>query len=73
MKWAPQGLARVADWKRRVAGLPLVAIGGITPERAPAVIGAGADSVAVITDFMSHADPAARVRIWLQWARELRA
>jgi thiamine-phosphate pyrophosphorylase len=73
MKWAPQGLARVAEWKRRLSSLALVAIGGITPERAPAVIEAGADSVAVITDFMSHADPAARLGVWLQWARKIRA
>jgi thiamine-phosphate pyrophosphorylase len=73
MKWAPQGLARVAEWKRRLGSLALVAIGGITPERAPAVIEAGADSVAVITDFMSHADPAARLGVWLQWARKIRA
>ena len=32
MKWAPQGLDRVADWKKRIGSLPLVAIGGITPE-----------------------------------------
>ena len=34
MKWAPQGLDRVRAWKRRIGALPLVAIGGITPERA---------------------------------------
>jgi thiamine-phosphate pyrophosphorylase len=72
MKWAPQGLERVGDWKRRIGELPLVAIGGITPERAAGVIEAGADSVAVITDFMSHADPEARVRTWLGWARKIR-
>ena len=31
MKWAPQGLDRIGDWKRRIGALPLVAIGGITP------------------------------------------
>jgi thiamine-phosphate pyrophosphorylase len=72
MKWPPQGLAAVTDWKRRIGDLPLVAIGGITPERAPAVIGAGADAVAVITDFMTHPDPEARVQTWLQWARSAR-
>jgi thiamine-phosphate pyrophosphorylase len=71
MKWPPQGLKRVRDWKRRIGALPLIAIGGITPERAPAVLEAGADSVAVITDFMSHADPEARVRAWLGWARKM--
>ncbi len=69
MKWAPQGLERISDWKRRIATLPLVAIGGITPERAGGVIEAGADSVAVITDFFTHADPIARVREWLTWAQ----
>ena len=39
MKWAPQGLDRIADWKTRIGGLPLVAIGGITPERADGVVG----------------------------------
>ena len=33
MQWAPQGLARITDWKARIGDLPLVAIGGITPER----------------------------------------
>ena len=28
MKWAPQGLDRVTDWKRRAGRVPLVAIGG---------------------------------------------
>ena len=31
---APQGLDRVAAWKRRIGALPLVAIGGLTVERA---------------------------------------
>lgn len=72
MKWAPQGLARITDWKRRIGALPLCAIGGITPERAPDVVAAGADSVAVITDFFTHADPEMRVRQWLAWAASVR-
>ena len=68
MKWAPQGLDRVADWKRRIGVLPLIAIGGITPQRADGVVSAGADSVAVITDFFTHEDPEARVDQWLAWA-----
>jgi thiamine-phosphate pyrophosphorylase len=73
MKWAPQGLARVADWKKRIGPLPLVAIGGITPARADGVRAAGADSLAVITDFFTHPDPEARVRQWLAWAEGCRA
>ncbi len=71
MKWGPQGLEKVTEWKRRIGSVPLIAIGGITPERAPGVIAAGADSVAVITDFFTHADPEGRVRTWLEWARTL--
>jgi thiamine-phosphate pyrophosphorylase len=73
MKWSPQGLGRVTDWKRRIGALPLIAIGGITPERADGVAEGGADSIAVITDFFTHNDPEARVRQWLAWADSRRA
>jgi thiamine-phosphate pyrophosphorylase len=69
MKWGPQGLEKLALWKRAIGDLPLVAIGGITPERAPGVIAAGAQSVAVITDFVTHAQPEVRIRQWLAWAQ----
>jgi thiamine-phosphate pyrophosphorylase len=72
MKWAPQGLACIVDWKMRIGDLPLVAIGGITPKRALGVVIAGADSIAVITDFFTNPDPEARVREWLAWAATLR-
>jgi thiamine-phosphate pyrophosphorylase len=68
MQWAPQGLDKITAWKKRIGALPLVAIGGITPERAPGVIAAGADSVAVITDFITSPHPEARVSLWLEWA-----
>jgi len=73
MRWAPQGLERIGEWKARIGRIPLVAIGGITPERAPRVIAAGAQSVAVITDFMGATDPEGRVRLWLDWATQARA
>ncbi|MEQ8341324.1 MAG: thiamine phosphate synthase [Marinovum algicola] len=66
MKWAPQGLDRVTAWKRRTGQVPLVAIGGLTPERAPGVLAAGADSLAVVTDVQQAEDPEARVRDWLK-------
>jgi thiamine-phosphate pyrophosphorylase len=72
MKWAPQGLDRIREWKARIGSLLLVAIGGMTPERAPGVLAAGAQSVAVITDIFAHADPEGRVRIWLEWAETCR-
>jgi thiamine-phosphate pyrophosphorylase len=72
MKWAPQGLDRVRLWKQKIGSLRLCAIGGITPDRAPDVLAAGADCVAVITDFFTHPDPEARVRQWLRWAEGVR-
>ena len=45
---------------------PVVAIGGITLDTAPAVLGAGATAVAVIGDLLSTGDPAGRVRDYLQ-------
>jgi thiamine-phosphate pyrophosphorylase len=68
MKWDPQGLDKVAEWKSRIGMIPLVAIGGLTPERADGVIAAGANSLAVITDFFTHPDPEARVVQWQKWA-----
>ena len=65
MPWAPQGLDRIREWRRKIGTLPLVAIGGLTPERADGVMAAGADSSAVITDFLTAADPEARIRLWL--------
>ena len=43
MKWAPQGLQRVGAWKKRIGNVPLVAIGGITPDLADGVVAAGAE------------------------------
>lgn len=65
MKYAPQGLDRIGAWKRRIS-CPLIAIGGITLERAPSVYAAGADSIAVVTDIVMNEDPEARVSSWLK-------
>jgi thiamine-phosphate pyrophosphorylase len=68
MKWEPQGLDRVAKWKSLIS-CPLIAIGGITVERADGVYDAGADVIAVITDFITHEDPDGRIKQWLAIAR----
>ena len=68
MPWAPQGLARLTQWKRRVGPTPLVAIGGLTAERLAGVFDAGADSAAVVTDIVRHCDPEHRTREWLAQA-----
>lgn len=59
------GVRRARAIVSDAAGLPLVAIGGITLERATSVIEAGADSVAVISDLLVGA-PAVRVREFLR-------
>lgn len=64
MPWSPQGLERIGTWKA-ACDCPLVAIGGITLERAPAVLAAGADAIAVVSDVLRAPDPDARVRAWL--------
>ena len=68
MTWPPQGLGRVTAWTQKIGSLPLVAIGGITPERAPLVVAAGASSIAVITDFLTHPDPEGRIKTWIAWS-----
>jgi thiamine-phosphate pyrophosphorylase len=64
MPWAPQGLPQLAEWRAKI-DCALVAIGGITLDRAPLVLAAGADSVAVITDIVTNDDPEERVRGWI--------
>ena len=66
MRFAPQGVAKITEWKKRVGTIPLVAIGGIKFEQAAEIFAAGADSIAVVSDVTQHADPDARVRAWLQ-------
>jgi thiamine-phosphate pyrophosphorylase len=65
MRFAPQGVPRITEWKKRVGNIPLVAIGGIKLEQAAAIYAAGADSIAVVSDVTRNADPDARVRAWL--------
>jgi thiamine-phosphate pyrophosphorylase len=46
----------------KALGLPVVAIGGITPDNAPPLIAAGADFVAAISGVFAAADPGAAAR-----------
>ena len=66
MKWHEQGLDRVAEWKALVGDVPLVAIGGMSVDRAALAFSAGADIVAAVTDITLHADPELRVKQWLE-------
>ena len=65
MPWAPQGLDRIGQWKAQIGAVPLVAIGGLTPERAEGVWRAGADSCAVVTDIAQAPDPQAQCARWI--------
>ena len=66
MKWHEQGLDRVAEWKALVGDVPLVAIGGMSVDRAALAFSAGADIVAAVTDITLHTDPELRVKQWLE-------
>ena len=66
MRFAPQGIAKITEWKRRIGHIPLVAIGGIKLEQAADIFAAGADSIAVVSDVTQNADPDKRVRAWLR-------
>lgn len=55
------GLGLVSAAAARATGRPIVAIGGVTLENAASIIDAGAACVAVISDLLVDADPAARV------------
>ena len=65
--YEPIGVESVRTAAARCAArnIPLVAIGGITRDRAGEVLAAGARSVAVIADLLTGGDPAARVRAFL--------
>ena len=60
------GLDLVTAAARLSAGRPIVAIGGITLDTAPAVLDAGATTVAVISDLLVGNDPEARTRSYLR-------
>jgi len=66
MKWHRQGVEKLTDWKARIGGIPLCAIGGLTPERARLAFAAGADVAAAVTDITLNPDPEARIREWLE-------
>lgn len=65
MPWRPQGLPKLKRWKESIGEIPLVAIGGFTPERAAGAFDHGADSVCVVTDVATHTDPLKRIAQWL--------
>lgn len=69
LDWAPQGLGKIAGWKRQIGSLPLIAIGGITLERSREVLRNGADSIAVISDVTKNPSPEQRALDWIAETR----
>ena len=69
MPFAPQGYARITEWKKLIGKIPLIAIGGIKLEHAKDIFAAGADSIAVVSDVTLNQDPDQRVRDWLAHTR----
>ena len=65
MRFAPQGIPKITEWKKRIGDIPLVAIGGIKFEQSAEIFAAGANSIAVVSDVTQNADPDARVAQWL--------
>jgi len=66
MKWHQQGIEKLCVWKDLVGDIPLVAIGGMSTDRALGAFDAGADVVSAVTDITLHDDPEGRVREWLK-------
>jgi thiamine-phosphate pyrophosphorylase len=69
MKWTEQGLDKVTEWKKLVGNTPLVAIGGMSVERAQGAFDAGADIVSAVTDITLNDDPEARIKQWINATR----
>ena len=69
MKWHEQGIKKLTTWREMIGDTPLIAIGGMSIERAAGAYEAGADVVAAVTDITLNEDPEARVRAWLAATR----
>jgi thiamine-phosphate pyrophosphorylase len=70
MAFGPQGLDRIGEWKKLIGSRPLIAIGGLTLERALLCLKAGADSAAVVGDIVNNADPITRTKAWIAATRQ---
>lgn len=69
MKWHEQGVEKLTKWRNLIGETPLVAIGGMSIDRAQGAFDAGADVVAAVTDITLNENPEGRVRAWLEATR----
>lgn len=65
MKWHQQGVGKLKVWKKRIGNIPLVAIGGMTAEKAFTAFESGADVISAVTDITLNSQPELRVTQWL--------
>ncbi len=70
MPWGPQGTDRLVEWKKLIGDRPLVAIGGLTLERALLCLRSGADIASVVGDIVNHADPIGQAKAWITATRK---
>ncbi len=70
MPWAPQGTEKLLEWKKLIGKRPLVAIGGLTLERALLCLKSGADIASVVGDIVNHADPIGQAKAWIAATRK---
>lgn len=66
MKWYQQGIEKLAEWKAHIGDIPLIAIGGMSVERAKGAFDAGADSISAVTDITLNKSPESRVSQWIE-------
>ncbi|MGB3245578.1 MAG: thiamine phosphate synthase [Sulfitobacter sp.] len=69
MKWHEQGIAKLTTWRNLIGETQLIAIGGMSIDRASGAFDAGADVVAAVTDITLNESPEDRVRAWLAATR----
>jgi hydroxymethylpyrimidine kinase/phosphomethylpyrimidine kinase/thiamine-phosphate diphosphorylase len=68
MAYEPVGVERLAQWASWLKPAhPVVAIGGISLERAQQVAATGVDSIAVVSALTQAADPRAAAAAFRQW------
>jgi thiamine-phosphate pyrophosphorylase len=66
MKWHQQGPAKLTEWKDQIGDIPLVAIGGLSLDRAAEAFACGADVVSVVTDICLHPNPESQLKKWVE-------
>ncbi|QCE33118.1 thiamine phosphate synthase [Acetobacteraceae bacterium] len=68
MKWQPQGLERLSLWRNLIpTEIPLVAIGGLTPERGKKSLEQGADAVACVSAVFKTKNPTEAIQEWKKY------